>query len=140
QDQEALVIRDGKGILVRTPVRQGQELSRLAVDFAAAGDGGRLAGEARLELTGEVGAALLDLVAAGRPDEVDRALRLVFGRYFPGSEVGEPHLATRDTGVPSATLTARVVLPAGAAPPGPGDWPAFTIPRGNGLPAVSLLD
>lgn len=143
QDQDALVIRDGKGTLVRTPVRYGQELSRLTVDFGIGrteGDAGRLSGEARLDLTGEVGAALLDLVGAGRPEEVDRALRLVFGKYFPGSDVGEPHLATRDTGVPSATLTARIVLPVGAIPPGPGDWPAFTIPRGNGLPAVSLLD
>ena len=74
----------------------------------------------------------MSFVATGRPEEVDRALRLVFGRYFPGSEVGEPHLTTRDTGVPAATLTARVVLPASAAAPGPGDWPAFSIPRGNG--------
>ena len=143
QDQDALVIRDGKGILVRTPVRHGQELSRLSVDFGTGrtgGDAGRLSGEARLDLTGEVGAALLDLVATGRPEEVDRALRLVFARYFPGSEVGEPHLTTRDTGVPAATLTARVVLPASAAAPGPGDWPSFSIPRGNGLPAASLLD
>ena len=140
QDQEALVIRDGKGILVRTPVRQGQELSRLAVDFAAAGDGGRLAGEARLDLTGEAGAAFLDLVAAGRPDEVDRALRLVFGRYFPGCDVGEPHLTTRETGVPAATLTARVRLPVPAVAPEPGGWPTLTVPWDNGLPAASLLD
>jgi transglutaminase-like putative cysteine protease len=143
QDQEALVIRGGQGILVRTPVRYGQELSRLSVDFRVdrtEGDAGRLSGEARLDLTGEVGAALLDLVATGRPEEVDRALRLVLGRYFPGSEVGEPYLATRDTGVPAATLTAKVLLPAGAVAPGPGDWPAFTVPRGNGLPAPSLLD
>lgn len=143
QDQDALVIRDGRGILVHTPVRQEQELSRLTVDFGidrTAGEAGRLAGEARLELTGEVGAAFLDLVAGGRPDEVDRALRLVFGKYFPGSEVGEPHLTTRDTGVPAAVLTAQVRLPAQAAAPEPGGWPAFTLPRGNGLPAASLLD
>jgi hypothetical protein len=143
QDQDALVVRDGKGTLVRTPVRYDQELSRLTVDFGmarTAGDAGRLSGEARLDLTGEVGAAILDLVAAGRPEEVDRALRLVFGQYFPGSDVEEPHLTTRDTGVPGATLTARIVLPASAVAPAPGDWPAFTIPRGNGLPAASLLD
>jgi hypothetical protein len=143
QDQDALVIRDGQGTLVRTPVRYGQELSRLTVDFGAGrmeGDAGRLSGEASLDLTGEVGAALLDLVATGRPEDVDLALRMVFGRYFPGSEVGEPHLTTRDTGVPAATLTARVLLPASAAAPGPGDWPAFSIPPGNGLPAPALFD
>lgn len=143
QDQDALVIRDGQGILVRTPVRHGQELSRLTVDFGLermGGDAGRLAGEARLDLTGEVGVAFLDLAAAGRPEEVDRALRLVFGRYFPGSDVGEPRLTTRDAGVPAATLTARVRLPASMTAVEPGAWPAFTVPQGNGLPAASLLD
>ncbi|HYU35655.1 MAG TPA: DUF3857 domain-containing protein [Thermoanaerobaculia bacterium] len=143
QDQDALVIRDGKGVLVRTPVHHEQELSRLTVDFGidrTAGEAGRLSGEARLELTGETGAAFLDLSATGRPEEVDRTLRLVFGRYFPGSDVGEPHLTTRDTGVPAATLTAEVRLPAPAGAPEPGGWPALTLPRGNGLPAASLLD
>lgn len=143
QDQDALVIRDGRGTLVRTPVRHGQELSRLSVDLGidrTGGDAGRLAGEARLELTGEVGAAFLDLVSAGRPEEVDRALRLVFGRYFPGSDVGEPRLTTRDTGVPAATLTARVRLPTSVTAAEPGGWPAFSVPQGSGLPAASLLD
>lgn len=138
QDQEALVIRDGKGLLVRTPVRHNQELIRLTVDFAA--DGGRLSGEARLDLMGEPGAAFLDLAAAGRPEEVDRALRQVFGRYFPASDLDEPRLSTRDTGVPAATLTARVRLPAPAAAPEPGSWPAFTLPAASSLPAASLLD
>ena len=143
QDQDALVIRGGKGTLVRTPVRHGQELSRLTVDLGpdrTGGDAGRLAGEARLDLTGAVGAAFLALAAAGRPEEVDRALRLVFGRYFPGSDVGEPLLTTRDTGVPAATLTARVRLPASVAAVEPGAWPALTLPQGSGLPAASLLD
>lgn len=138
QDQEALLIRDGKGHLVRTPVRHNQELIRLTVDFA--GDGGRLAGEARLDLMGEPGAAFLDLAAAGRPEEVDRVLRRVFGQYFPASDLDEPRLTTRDTGVPAATLTARVRLPAPAAAPEPGGWPAFTLPAANSLPAASLLD
>jgi len=141
QDQDALVIRDGRGILVRTPVRQGQELHRLTVDFGSdRAAGGRLAGDARLEVSGELGAAFLDLAATGRPEEVDRALRRVFGGYFPGSDLGEPHLSTRDTGVPAATLTAQVRLPPPAAPREPGAWPAFIVPSGGDLPAASLLD
>jgi hypothetical protein len=142
QDQDALVVRDGKGILVRTPVRSHQELHKLTVDLALGGAGtdGRPSGEARLEVTGETAAAFLDLAAAGRPEEVDRALRSVLGRYFPGSDLGEPHLATRDTGIPAATVTAPVRLAGAAAAPEPGGWPAFSIPGAASLPAASLLD
>jgi transglutaminase-like putative cysteine protease len=141
QDQDALVVRDGRGTLVRTPVRHGLELSRLTVDFGRdPADADRLAGDARLELTGEVGAAFLDLAAAGRPDDVDRTLRLVLGRYFPGSDVEEPKLTPSPVGVPAVTLTAHVRLPAASAPVEPGAWPAISLPEGNGLPAASLLD
>jgi hypothetical protein len=138
QDQDALVIRGGRGILVRTPVRPHHELHRLAVDLA--GEDGRLAGEARLDLTGAVAAAFLDLAAAGRPEEVDRALRSALGRYFPGSDLGEPHLTTRETGVPAVTLTAPVRLPRPAGASEPGGWPAVAIPGEARLPAASLLD
>ena len=139
QDQDVLVVRDGKGVLVHTPVRHGQELSRLTVDLSG-GEEGRLSGKARLDLTGEVGAAFLDLVAGGRPEEVDRALRQIFGRYFPGGELDEPRAETSDAGVPAAVLTTRVRLPAPAAPPEPGAWPNLSIPAGNGIPEPSLLD
>jgi transglutaminase-like putative cysteine protease len=135
QDQDALVIRDGRGILVRTPVRHGQELSRLAADFGA-----DLKGEARLELTGGSAAAFLDLLATGRPEEVDRVVRQVFGSYFPAADLAEPRWTTRDTGLPTANLAMKVRLPAPAAGSEPG-WPALTVPgETGGLPAASLLD
>ena len=135
QDQDALVVRDGRGILVRTPVRHEQERSRLTADF-----GTDRTGEARLELTGSGAAAFLGLVAAGRPEEVDRVLRQVLASYFPGAELGEPKWTTQDTGVPAATLTARVRLPAPAGASESGGWPALTIPGEARLPAASLLD
>lgn len=134
QDQDALVVRDGRGILVRTPVRHGQKLSRLAAEFAA-----DLKGEARLELTGGSAAAFLDLLAAGRPEEVDRVVRQVFGSYFPAADLAEPRWTTRDTGLPTAALTMKVRLPAPSAGSEPG-WPALTVPGETGLPAASLLD
>lgn len=134
QDQDALVIRDGKGILVRTPVLHGQERSRLAADFGA-----DLRGDARLELTGGSAASFLDLLATGRPEEVDRVVRQVFGAYFPAADLAEPSWITRDTGLPTATLTMKVRLAAPAAGSEPG-WPALTVPGESGLPAASLLD
>ena len=136
QDQDALVIRDGRGTLVRTPVRHDRELSRLTSDFGA-----DRTGEARLELTGQSAAFFVDLVAAGRPEEVDRTVRRVFGAYFPAAELSEPRWTTQDTGVPSATLTARVRLPAPVMTAADAaGWPALTVPGEPGLPAASLLD
>jgi hypothetical protein len=139
QDQDALVVRGGKGELVRTPVRQEREKSRLSLDLTAAANGD-LAGTARLDLQGQGGAAFVDLVAAGRPEEVDRVARQVFGYYLPGVKLEEPRWTTDDTGVPAAALTAKVHLPAPPAASSPGGWPAFPLPALGGMPAPGVLD
>src|SRR5829696_2310318 len=61
QDQEALVIRGGRGELVRTPIRQQSEGQRLSVDVSLS-PSGEATGEARLELLGAAGWAYLDLL------------------------------------------------------------------------------
>lgn len=140
QDQDALVVRGGQGALVRTPIRQEREKRRLALDVAVAANGD-LEGTARLELLGESGEAFVSLVAAGRPAEVDRAAREVFGHLLPGIRLDEPRWTTDDTGVPAAVLTAKVHLPAPPAPPtSPGNWPALPIPAFAGMPSPGLLD
>jgi hypothetical protein len=142
QDQDALVVRGGQGVLVRTPIHQEREKSRLSLDLAVAADGD-LAGTAKLELLGESGAVLADFVAAGRPEEVDRVGRQIFGRYLPGVSLEEPRWATDDTGVPSAVLTAKVHLPAppaSASLSSPGGWPSFPLPPLEGMPSPGVLD
>jgi len=145
QDQDALVVRGGRGVLVRTPIRQEREKSRLALDLAVAANGD-LEGTAKLELVGESGAFLADFVAAGRPEEVDRVARQIFGRYLPGVKLEEPRWTTDDAGVPSAVLTAKVRLPASAAassPSAPGGWPSFPLSLFGGMggmPSPGLLD
>jgi hypothetical protein len=139
QDQDALVVRGGKGELVRTPIHQEREKSRLSLDLTAAASGD-LDGTARLELVGEVGAAFVNLVDAGRPEEVDRVTRQVFGRYLPAVKLEEPRWTKDDTGVPSAVLTAKVRLPALAAPPEPGGWPLAPLPALGGMPSPGVLD
>lgn len=139
QDQEALVVRGGQGVLVHTPIRQEREKVRLALDMAVAADG-QLAGTARLEVAGEPGAAFVDLVAAGRPDEVDRVARQVFGHYLPGVKIDQPRWTTDEKAVPAAVLTANVRLPAPPTSPSPGGWPAYTLPPLAVMPSLGVLD
>jgi len=139
QDQEALVVRGGRGVPVHTPIRQEKEKVRLALDVTAAADG-QLTGTARVEVTGDSGAAFVDLIAAGKPDEVDRVVRRIFARYLPGVKMDDPRWTVDEKAVPAAVLTANVRLPAPPMPPSPEGWPAYTLPPLAVMPSLGVLD
>jgi transglutaminase-like putative cysteine protease len=138
QDQEALVIRGGRGELVRTPIRQQSEGRRLSVDVLLS-PAGEATGEARLELLGRAGWAYLDLLQTRRPEEIDRIVLESLGSLLPGVKLEQPKLAAHDSGVPSATLTAKIhlVLPQGYEP---GSVPQLPIPSLTDMPAPGVLD
>jgi hypothetical protein len=139
QDQEVLVVRGGRGELVRTPVRNAQEGRRLdvALDLKPQGDA---AGTARLELSGESGAAFLHLNRGAKPQEVDRVIRRVFAAFLPaGANLSDIRWQMMDGGVPVVTLEAKVNIPAlGAA--GEGTLPPLPVPSMVDLPSSGLLD
>ncbi|HEY3566305.1 MAG TPA: DUF3857 domain-containing protein [Thermoanaerobaculia bacterium] len=139
QDQEVLVVRDGRGELVRTPVRHVQEGRRLDVALALKPEGDA-AGTARLELSGETGAAFLHLNGGAKPQEVDRVIRRVFGSLLPaGANLSDIRWQMMDGGVPVVTLEAKVSVPAlGAA--GEGALPPLPVPSMIDLPSSGLLD
>ncbi len=138
QDQEALVIRGGRGELVRTPIRQQSEGRRFSVDVALS-PSGEATGEARLELLGSAGWAYLDLLQTRRPDEIDRVVLESLGSFLPGVKLEQPKLAAQDSGVPSATLTAKLhlVLPQAYEP---GSVPQLPVPALTDMPAPGVLD
>lgn len=138
QDQEALVIRGGRGELVRTPIRQQSEGRRLSVDVSLS-PRGEATGEARLELLGAAGWAYLDLLQTRRPEEIDRVVLESLGGLLPGVRLEEPKLAAHDSGVPAATLTAklRLVLPQAWEP---GSVPQLPVPALTDMPAPGVLD
>lgn len=138
QDQEALVIRGGRGELVRTPIRQQSEGRKLTVDVSLT-PSGEATGEAKLELLGTAGWAYLDLLQSRRPEEVDRVVLESLGSLLPGVKLEQPKLAAHDSGVPAATLTARVhlVLPQAWEP---GTVPQLPVPALSGMPAPGVLD
>lgn len=138
QDQEALVIRDGKGELVRTPVLPAFESRQVSMDVSLTA-GGEASGAARLEVAGTVGEAYLGILRTGRPEEVERAVLNTFGGLLAGVKLEQPKLEADAKGVPSAVLTARV----SQVTPGPyqkGMVPQVPVPAIDGLPAPGLLD
>ncbi|HWM91478.1 MAG TPA: DUF3857 domain-containing protein [Thermoanaerobaculia bacterium] len=138
QDQDALVIRGGRGELVRTPIRQQSEGRKLSVDVSLS-PSGEASGEARLELLGTAGWAYLDILQTRRPEEIDRIVLERLGDLLPGMKLEQPKLAAHDSGVPAATLSAKLhlVLP---QPWERGSVPQLLVPTLSKMPAPGVLD
>ena len=139
QDQEVLVVRNGKGELVRTPVRNTQEGRRLDVALTLAA-GGEASGTARLELSGYMGAAFVQLHAGANPQELDRVIRRFFATHLPaGAALSDITWKSAPGAVPDVTLEAKISLPAlGTA--GEGLLPPLPVPSMVELPSSGLLD
>jgi cellulose synthase operon protein C len=139
QDQEVLVVRGDKGELVRTPTRPAQEGRRLDVALALAA-GGDATGTARLELSGESGAAFIHLHGGANPTELDRVIRRVFATLLPaGAALSDIRWQSEEGGVPEVKLEAKVAIPSlGAA--GEGVLPPLPVPAMVELPSSGLLD
>ena len=140
QDQEALVVRGGRGELVRTPILHRSEGLRLAVDLDLAASG-ESAGSVRLEVSGEAGAAFLKLREAGKPEEVDRTVRRVFNAFLPaGAALDGIRWQSIEGGVPEVRLEAKVKVPALGGPAEAGGLPSIPVPSQVDLPPPGLLD
>jgi cellulose synthase operon protein C len=140
QDQEALVVRGGRGELVRTPIRSADEGRRLEGDLQLAASG-EASGTVRLGLAGEMGAAFIELHAGGTPLEVDRVIREVFADFLPaGAILDGIRWQSIEGGVPEVRLEADVRLPSLGAPAEAGALPTIPLPSLVDLPAPGLLD
>ncbi len=140
QDQEALVVRRGQALLVRTPILVAAEATRLTVDLALAASG-ESTGNARLELTGELAAAFQELRAGGTPVELDRAIRKVFaGLLPPGVTLTGIGWQSTEGGTPYVKVEAQVSLPALGAAAEAGALPPIPMPSRIELPSPGLLE
>jgi len=112
QDQWALVLRGERSVLVRTPLRPRLEGSSLTLDLEVRPDGGA-AGQLRLELRGGFAAAQADRIDSERPETTAAEAHRLIGALLPGASAKAPRWRIgEDAGVPAATLTAAVALPA----------------------------
>ena len=140
QDQEALVVRGGRAELVRTPIRGAGEGRRLEADLALAASGDA-SGTVRLDLSGEIGAAFINLHAGAKPQEVDRVIREVFAAYLPaGAALDGIQWQAQEGGVPDVKLEAKVRVPSLGSPAEDGALPPIPLPSMVDLPAPGLLD
>lgn len=140
QDQEALVMKKGQSLLVRTPILVATEGTRLTVDLALAASG-ESTGSARLELTGELAAAFQELRSGGKPVELDRAIRQMFaGLLPPGVSLTGIRWQSTEGGAPYVKVEAQVSLPALGAAAEAGALPPIPMPGRTELPSPGLLE
>ena len=138
QDQEALVVRPGgASVLVRTPIRHGQELRRLDVEVAVS-PAGEAIGQVRLDLTGELAGSFRERLSTMRPAEVERDVRLALGGLLPGAAFEEVRWSTPDGPLPAFGASARVRVP--GLLQGAGADVSFQVPGLAGTPVPRLLD
>ncbi len=140
QDQEALVVRGGRGELVRTPILNRSERVRVGVELDLK-PSGESAGTVRLDLAGEPGAYLLKLHQAGKPVDVDRALRRILNAFLPaGAVLDGLRLQAIEGGLPEVRLEATVKIPPLGVAAAEGGLPALPLPSQIDLPPPGLLD
>ena len=136
QDQEALVVRGERSLLVHTPLLPGREEQALSVSLAATPEGDAK-GQVRLELTGRRAAAWADRLAV-QPAEAEGAVRGLLAAALPGASLLDPRFASSREGIPRFEVSARLEMP--GLLPGSGPARAFQPATLAGLPAPGLLD
>jgi len=141
QGQEALVIRGAASRLVHVPERSETEGHRVEVTLELSKEGAA-AGEMRVELRGEGGAALCDLAARGGAAEVEASVRQRMARFLPPARLDGVRWSLTDGDPPAAVLTAHVQiadLTAGSrsrsfALPGPPSAPDASVVESRQVP------
>jgi Transglutaminase-like superfamily len=137
QGQQALVVRGPASSLVEIPLDPGHEVRRLTVTLSVGADGGAQGG-AGLVLTGSLADGFLSAVAGSTPQQIEGAVRDLFGRLLPGVVLGATSASTVEAPVPEVSLAAAVSLP-GLLPPGQGERPSFALPGLELTPAARHL-
>jgi hypothetical protein len=139
QDQEALVLRGDRSLLVHTAVRPAAETRSLEVTLAGTATGD-VVGQAVLVVTGETGAAWVNHLATRRPEENEADARTLLAAALPGATLTSLSVKASREGVPSLRISARVQIPAFLSPGGGPVGGSFQPPSFRGLPALGLLE
>lgn len=137
QDQDALVVRGTGSALVRTPLRQDLEGGTIETRLTLTAEGDA-EGEVSFRISGDAGATFASAFQGSAAQEVEPAVRQVFGQLLPaGAQLSQVKWTFADTEVPSVTLSARVRLQALAQ--GEGTSHSFGLPPTPGTPKPAVL-
>lgn len=140
QDQDALVVRGAGSALVHTPLRQDLEGGTIdaRLTLSAAGDA---EGEVSFRISGDTGAAFASAFRESTAQEVEPAVRQVFGQLLPsGAQLSGIRWSlgqAADSEVPTVILSARVRLASLAQ--GEGGSHSFGLPPMAGTPKPAVL-
>lgn len=138
QDQDALVVRGTGSALVRTPLRQDLEGGTIETRLTLTAEGDA-EGEMSFRISGDAGATFASAFQGSAAQEVEPAVRQIFGQLLPpGAQLSQVKWTIADTAeVPSVTLSARVRLTALAQ--GEGVSHSFGLPPTPGTPKPAVL-
>lgn len=137
QNQHALVVTEGGATLVPTPSLFASNVRDLTVDVRLDADG-TARGTAKIDLGGEWGSLVQELLATEEENRLEEWARSIFSRLLPGSETTGATWSVEDGGVPRGTLEAGVAVP--RLIPMTGERLAFQLPGLSGTPSTSILD
>ncbi|HEV8579372.1 MAG TPA: DUF3857 domain-containing protein [Thermoanaerobaculia bacterium] len=136
QDQDALVVRSAASALVRTPIRQEIEGGRIEARLTLTPQGDA-EGEASFAISGDAGAAFAGAFAGSGAEEIEPAVREVFGQLLPGAALSQVRWTISDADVPAVTLSAHVRLP--ALVQDSGGSRSVGLPQMAGTPGLAVL-
>ncbi len=137
QDQDALVVRGAGSALVRTPLRQDLEGGTIDTRLTLTADGDA-EGEVSFRISGDAGAAFASTFQESAAQEVEPAVRQVFGQLLPaGAQLSQVKWMIEEAEVPSVTLSARIRLTDMAQ--GEGTSHSFGLPPMVGTPKPAVL-
>jgi len=137
QDQDALVVRGAASALVHTPLRPDLEGGKIDTRLTLSPEGGA-EGEVSFEISGDAGAAFASAFGGGSAQDVEPAVRQIFGQLLPaGAELSQVRWTIHAAEVPSVTLSARVKL--AALIEGSGSSRSFGLPPLAGTPKPAVL-
>ncbi len=136
QDQTVLVI-DGRGTLAQTPIREGLELRQLQVTLTVGADG-TARGGAGLLIQGRRAGGLISQINSAPQERTEETARGIFGRLLPGVTIGAIGFKVKEGEVPAASLSAAVAIE-GLVKEGRDGRHSFRLPGLGATPEPLLL-
>lgn len=136
QDQDVLVVHDGTGTLVHTPIRSDLEVRDLKVNLHVREDGSA-AGGAGLLLRGRLATGFLDQISGAPPERTEEDARSIFGHLLPGVTITGVGWNAEPGDVPEVSMSAAVTME--GLVQGVGQRPSLHLAGMHSAPEPSVL-
>ena len=109
QDQHALVVTDGEGVLVRTPVSPETQHIALEADLTV-DEAGAASGTATLKFVGDYGAQFAQGMDARQPEDIEQQVRDLLQRLIPSVQASSVEWRGETDGLPFFEAQADIAV------------------------------